>query len=96
MHIKKSDIPRIRSLFKSKYNRELIGEEQGMFHSDFESKLGEVAFASRSIFLGKKFYIDELTLENGLIDYHIRAKGLPSDCLEFKAKELGINPFELY
>jgi hypothetical protein len=65
MHIKKSDIPMIQSLFKSKYNRELIGEEQGMFHSDFSSEKGEVAFASRSIFLGKKFYIDELTLEDG-------------------------------
>jgi hypothetical protein len=57
-----------------------------MFHSDFSSGKGEVAFASRSIFLGKKFYIDELTLENGLIDYHIRAKGLSTSCLEYKAQ----------
>jgi hypothetical protein len=114
----------LRELFALKYDRELIGKEQGMFHSDFESDFGEVECAQRSIFLGKKFYIDELKVkysradhlkkwidakndpidfveqtpdENGyVIDYHARAKGLSTDCLEFKAKELGITMIQLY
>ena len=53
-------------------------------------------YADKSIFLGKKFYIDRLVLDNGLIDYHVRAKGLSTDCVKFKAKQLGITPLELY
>jgi hypothetical protein len=48
------------------------------------------------VFLGKKFYIDRLLLENGEHDYHIRGKGLTKKCIEFKAKELEITVLELY
>ena len=42
MHINLDDIPRLGQLFKEKYERNLIGSEQGQFHSDFDSDKGEV------------------------------------------------------
>jgi hypothetical protein len=55
-----------------------------------------VLYADKCIFLGKKFYCDRLVLDNGLIDYHIRGKGLTTKCIEYKAKELNISVIELY
>ena len=63
MHIGTDDIPKLADLFQQKYNRQLIGKNQGQFHSDFDSKLGKVLHADRSVFLGKKFYIDRLVVE---------------------------------
>ena len=78
----------------------MIGKNQGQFHSDFDSKLGKVLHADRSVFLGKKFYIDRLLVESKskeiVYDYHIRAKGLSNDCIIYRAKELGITVLELY
>ena len=48
------------------------------------------------MFLGKKFYIDRLLLEDGQYDYHIRGKGLTKKCIEYRAKELEITVLELY
>ena len=110
MHIGTDDIPKLADLFQQKYNRQLIGKNQGQFHSDFDSKLGKVLHADRSVFLGKKFYIDRLVVERSKVnqiavkseskeiiyDYHIRAKGLSNDCIIYRAKELGITVLELY
>jgi hypothetical protein len=58
-------------------------------------------YAKRSVFLGKKSYIDELvgTNEKGeeVIDYHIRLKGIPNTSILHACKKLGyVTPFELY
>jgi len=53
--------------------------------------------AIRSIFLGKKSYIDELSDEDGNIAWHIRMKGIPSKCLVAKvASCFDRDPMKLY
>jgi hypothetical protein len=124
MHIEDNDIKKLAKIFYNKYNRELIGKKMGQFHTDFdlvdyvkidnegfdESKQCKNIYASRSIFLGKKCYIDELvgTTEKGeeKIDYHIRMKGISSSCIDYTWRnfkesnpsyEIELNsPFELY
>jgi hypothetical protein len=101
MHLKDADIPKLSELFKAKYDTELIGKNMGQFHSDFDLKGCDNIIAVRSIFLGKKSYIDELQgiNKNGEIEtgYHIRMKGIPNKCLLFSCKQNNFkNPFELY
>lgn len=95
MHLFDKDVKPLAKLFKDKYRRELIGEDMGQFHPDFEvhDNLGEKIKVDRgtsitaieSLFLAKKTYIDKLEYQlNGEIkhDYHIRAKGLPSSVIK--------------
>ena len=69
------------------------------FHTDFDSDIlkGEV-LAKRSIFLGKKCYIDELYSEESgdKVDYHIRLKGIPNPSILHYCKINNITPYELY
>ena len=58
--------------------------------------VGEVK-AIRSIFLGKKSYIDELCDEAGNIAWHMRMKGIPSKCMLAKvAACFDKDPMKLY
>ena len=53
--------------------------------------------AIRSIFLGKKSYIDELSDDAGNIAWHMRMKGIPSKCMLAKvASCFDKNPMKLY
>lgn len=84
IHIRECDLTKLADLYKVKYNRELIGKSLGQFHSDFacieDSK--EMPVAIRSIFVGKKTYIDMLfDASTDKIAFHCRAKGIPSDVL---------------
>lgn len=57
---------------------------------------GEVK-AKRSIFLGKKSYIDELCDDAGNIAWHMRMKGIPSKCMLAKvASCFDKDPMKLY
>lgn len=79
-----SGIDRLSSAYKQRYNRELVGEQLGQFHSDFDFKSDKQILASKSIFLGKKSYLDVIpTWKNGVetIQYHMRMKGIPTSCL---------------
>ena len=100
IHISAEHIEILAKLFYGVYGRELIGEDLGQFHSDFDLKGCENVYANRSIFLGKKCYIDELygTDEKGeqKIDYHIRMKGVPNSTIKHTAKNLGVSVYELY
>ena len=101
LHIKDCDIKVLVDAFKVKYGRDLVGKSMGQFHSDFDIKGCNNIIARRSIFLGKKSYIDELegvdANGNTVIDYHTRMKGIPNSCLEFAVKQIGLkNMFELY
>ena len=101
IHIKDCDIKKLSESFTKKYNRLLIGKGLGQFHSDFEIDGCNDILAKRSIFLGKKSYIDELQGKdkngNIVVDYHIRMKGIPNSVILHTAKKLGYNnPFELY
>ena len=99
IHIDNSKIPLLAETYKKKYGRDLIGENMGQFHTDFDSDIleGEV-LAKRSVFLGKKCYIDELySKESGdIVDYHIRLKGIPNASILDYCYNNNLTPLELY
>ncbi len=79
MHIQSHQVSQLASLFKKKYQRELIGKQMGQFHTDFNltGSKGKI-WATESIFLGKKCYMDRLMSDNGIEGFHCRMKGIPS------------------
>ena len=87
MHLLNKDIPHLCAEFKKHYDRELLGEELGQFHSDFSLGKGiNDVIAEESIFIGKKCYIDKLSgvdsngvKKNG---FHIRLKGIPESSID--------------
>ena len=90
MHMYKDDIPRLGDLFHKEYRRDLIGENLGQFHSDFDIEGCKNVYSTKLITLGKKSYCDVLvgTNEKGeeVKDYHIRMKGIPNSCLTYTQK----------
>ena len=93
MHLKNEHIPKLSSVFKTTYGRELIGKGLGQFHSDFDLPGCTNVVATKSIFLGKKCYIDKLEgvnakgeKENG---FHIRMKGIPERCIHYVVNTTG-------
>jgi hypothetical protein len=100
IHIDDEGIEILSNEYKQLYNKDLIGNEMGQFHSDFSLDGCNNIKAVRSIFLGKKCYIDELQGkdDDGKIhtDYHIRMKGIPNSCILFTADKLKKSVFELY
>jgi hypothetical protein len=102
MHLQDCDIAKLSDAFSAKYGRKLIGKGLGQFHSDFDLKGCKDVYASKSIFLGKKCYIDEL---KGIDEktgeektgFHIRMKGIPNKCIYHTCNKLGYTtPYELY
>ncbi len=87
MHIKKDDLERLSVEYGKMYGRELIGKCMGQFHSDFPTVGGIMPIAKRSIFCGKKCYIDELHGETE-VAYHVRMKGIPLSVVVNKANEM--------
>lgn len=91
IHIDTDKVEKLGEEFTKRYGRQLIGKGMGQFHCDFEMdgvKNDPVAISS--IFLGKKMYCDKLMGidkdDNIIYDYHYRLKGIPSDCIEYKAQ----------
>lgn len=87
MHIDDDSIDKLADLFLKKYNRVLIGENMGQFHSDFDFKhdKGTTPISIESIYCGKKSYIDkvEYILNNEKnIGYHVRLKGIPKKTID--------------
>jgi hypothetical protein len=101
MHIGEQDISDVADAYRVKYDRELIGSGMGQFHTDFGSDVikGEIK-AKKSIFLGKKCYIDMLEgLDaNGDVatDYHIRLKGVPNASILHLAQQEGCDVLKLF
>ncbi len=103
IHIDSVSVPVLADQFKMKYNRELIGKEMGQFHTDFSSNtLNGDLVSIESIYLGKKCYIDKLSTVNpdksgGFgIDYHIRMKGVPTQSIQYYARENNLTVFQVY
>ena len=101
IHLEDSNIKTLEALFKNKYSKDLIGKNLGQFHSDFQLDGCKDIVATKSIFLGKKCYIDKLEGKNssGNIEegYHIRMKGIPNSVLLYTCDKLGYkNPMEMY
>ena len=88
MHIQSKSVDKLAKLYYEKYNRELIGQHMGQFHTDFDSDiLKGTIYAKESVFLGKKCYLDVLSDESGKIDYHIRMKGISNVSVMYHAKK---------
>lgn len=127
IHIDNSKIPILAEKYKKDYDRDLIGENMGQFHTDFDSdiiinsimdkintknktklkfkelsktdqeKYKKSILSKRSIFLGKKCYIDELYSEYAdKVDYHIRLKGIPNTSILDYCYNNNLTPLELY
>ena len=101
LHIEDRHINPLSELYKKMYNRELIGKNMGQFHSDFSSDIiVKDIIAVKSIFLGKKCYIDVLEgfdkNDNVVQDYHIRMKGINSSAIKYYCLTNNINEYNLY
>lgn len=101
IHIEDKDIAVLSALYKNKYDKDLIGNNLGQFHSDFELEgANKNIIATDSIFLGKKSYVDKLVGEddagNKINGFHFRMKGIPSKVVEYYCNENKITIFELY
>jgi len=98
MHLFNEDIDTLRNIFNKKYNRELIGDDMGQFHSDFKiDGKSENVMSKKLIVLGKKSYIDELiNIKTGKTDYHIRMKGIPNNSILYYCEKNDITPIKLY
>lgn len=102
MHIDDVDIKKLQNEFMRSFGRELIGKGMGQFHSDFDLEGCKDVIAVKSIFLGKKSYLDVLRgvdiktgeTKNG---YHIRLKGIPNTAIWYKVdNEYNGDAYQLY
>ena len=98
MHIHSDQVEPLAEKYKEIYGNELIGKGMGQFHTDFDSKICKGELNSiKSIFLGKKCYIDVLEGDNkGVYDYHIRMKGVSSDSIKHYAHKHNMNIYDVY
>ena len=102
IHIDSENVKPLGDEFKKIYGRDLIGNDMGQFHTDFDldGAEGEI-HAIDSVFLGKKCYCDKLKSEDkdgkAIYGYHVRMKGIPNDCIIHKAnEEFGGDVIKLY
>jgi hypothetical protein len=102
IHCNYDDVKTIETEFKERYQRELTGKQIGQFHIDFDlhGAQSEI-YATKSIFLGKKSYIDclESTDKKGnkISGYHFRMKGVTVSGLDHCSKTFfNNNLFSLY
>jgi hypothetical protein len=90
-----SEVPILEQKYREKYNRELTGDKMGQFHVDFDMDNrqgpGEEIVAIKSIFLGKKSYLDVLQSKdkdgNTIIGHHIRLKGITKAGISHMVKQ---------
>jgi hypothetical protein len=103
LHLYDKDIEKLSEYFFEKYNFELIGEELGQFHSDFEDKRGiltdkKEVYSVEGIFISKKCYLDVITTDVDFpkVSYHIRWRSIPTPCIERYCIDNEISILELY
>ena len=86
----------LESEYEKRYNKVLTGKQLEQFHTDFqlEGAVSEI-YATKSIFLGKKSYIDVLESTNikgkTITGTHIRLKGITKEGIEYSSKEYSKN-----
>lgn len=90
IHIHQSKLNVLANEYRRRYDRELIGKSLGQFHSDFATfgSNNEMPVATRSVFVMKKTYIDQLMNKSGEIAFHIRMKGVCQDVIVEKANSM--------
>lgn len=94
LHLDVCYINKIAEIYKKRYNKILIHNGLGGFKPDFgtNEKTGEYLYAVKSIFLGKKMYID--VLDNG--HEHIRLKGISPSAIEYKCNNEHITSWDIF
>jgi hypothetical protein len=91
LHCNYADVLKLETKYEEKYNRVLNGKNLEQFHTDFDlDGACDEIYATKSIFLGKKSYIDCLESKdkdgNIITGHHIRLKGITEAGLEHTAK----------
>ena len=94
MHIQKNKIDDLAEEYKKRFGRELIGKNLGQFHNDFDEV--ENGYAYKSIFVGKKMYVDMLKNEKDESGIHYRLKGVNLDCVKLYSEENNLSIFDIY
>ena len=94
MHIQKNKIDDLAEEYKKRFGRELIGKNLGQFHNDFDEV--ENGYAYKSIFVGKKMYVDMLKNEKNESGIHYRMKGVNLDCVKLYSEENNCEIFDIY
>lgn len=94
MHIQKNKINDLANEYKKRFNRELIGKNLGQFHNDFDEVTD--GYAYKSVFVGKKMYVDLLQNDKGETGIHYRMKGVNLDCVKLYAEEHNLTVFDVY
>lgn len=90
LHCNTDDLKTIENEYFNKYGKVLMGRQMGQFHTDFklEGSVGEI-YATQSIYLGKKSYMNilESINEKGdtIIGVKFRMKGIPELSLQHHA-----------
>lgn len=90
MHLPYDEVPNLAEKYKEQYNKQLIGKQLCQFHIDFDLRgAASEVYATKSIFLGKKSYIDVLESTNSnnekIQGYHYRLKGITKEGLQHEA-----------
>ena len=91
MHLYEKNIPQLRKVYNEKYGRELIGNDLGQFHTDFEMDTKDVGDVSSllCVMLGKKCYLDVLKGDKSeALECHIRLKGVSTKSIKYTAKKI--------
>jgi hypothetical protein len=96
IHISEDQIEKLASLFKDKYNQDLIGSNLTQFHTDFTPINGKPSHSTCLIALGKKSYLDLLENEDHVKALHIRMKGIPEQCIHNYCEKNKIDVMEFY
>jgi hypothetical protein len=103
IHMPYNKINKLTEAYNIKYNKELQGKNLGQFHNDFDmpDACSDI-YATKSLFLGKKCYIDCLESTdkagNKINGYHFRMKGVSLEGLhhEVNKNKKFNNMFDLY
>ena len=101
IHLNYEDVDKIVERCKDKYDLNLVGEDLGNFHVDFDLYgATSETYAIESLFLGKKTYIDifESTDKHGktINSEHIRMKRIPAPCIKYHAEQHNITVLDIY
>lgn len=101
LHCNFDDVKTLEYEYEKVYNKQLNGKQLEQFHTDFDldEAVGEI-YATKSIFLGKKSYIDILESKNKdgetITGHHIRLKGITGEGLEHASKDYEDSYWGLY
>ena len=102
IHMDLDQVEKLGDLYTEKYGKQLIGNDMGQFHTDFDLDGCKDIYSKKFIGLGKKCYIDHLVgidkkTGKEKQGHHIRLKGVPEkSIMNVVHKQFGGDPMKLY